>query len=141
MIERVEDVLEAGGLVRTRWVADAPIVIEHIEEGWQVKEWEDVMLSLYYVELRQAYRGPVEIHFPALGPKKFIRVLAWAIQGDKVSQCMQEGAQAFGRMVGRWPRFAYIWKLPVGAQEFVEVMGVMLVQVDWAIPGFLFIGG
>jgi len=43
--------------------------------------------------------------------------------------------------VGRWPRVAYVNKLPEGAEHGVEVDGVMLLEVDWVPPGFVFIGG
>lgn len=140
MITRVYDQLESGGLVRTRWAAGAPIGFERVEEGWQVREWSDAVLDLHYCELAQSYRGPVEIFIPGF-EKKFIRVLAWAIQKDRVSQCMRAGAASYASMTKRWPKWAFIDKIPKGAEEGVEVDGVCLIQADWALPGFLFIGG
>ena len=142
MLQVVEDTLVAGGLRRTRWEADAPIGFNPIEEeGWQVREWEDKVLGLHYVELLAQYRGPVEVYFHELGPWKFIRVLAWALQGERVSKCMREGAHAFASMVGRWPRYAYICRLPNGAEYGVEVDGVVLVDCTWVVDGYIFIGG
>jgi len=54
---------------------------------------------------------------------------------------MQEGAAEFASSVGRWPRDAYIKTLPKGAEHGVEVDGVMLLEVDWVLEGYLFIGG
>jgi len=149
MIENVMDVIEAGGLRRRRWAADAPIEIHDLEEGCQTREWEEALLGLHYVELVQPYRGPVEVYFPhPIRPENcpgvdMIRMLAWAINGEKVSKCIQDGAAAFASMVGRWPRAAYIHELPKGAEHGVEVGGVLLLEVSesWVLSGFLFIGG
>jgi len=149
MIKLVEDSLIEGGMQRRRWAADAPIEIHDLEEGCQTREWEDALLGLHYVELVQPFRGPVEIFFPyPIRPdncpgKNMIRMLAWGINGDRVSQCIKDGAEAFASMVGRWPRVAYIHELPKGAEHGVEVSGVMLLEVSegWTLPGFVFIGG
>jgi len=141
MLDVVEDTLMAGGLRQTRWAADAPLEFVDVENGYQVRTWEDALLGLHYAELSVQYRGPVEVFFQELGPKKFMRVLAWAIQGEKVSQCMADGAVAFASMTGRWPRFALMAKLPKGVERCVEVEGVALDEADWAVPGFVFIGG
>ncbi len=144
MIENVLDVIEAGGMRRMRWASyqefsEPPFDAAALRSGtWHV--WSDTLLDLHYVELAQPYRGPVEVYFKDF-EKKYIRVLAWAIMGDRVSQCMTEGAHAFGSMVGRWPRYAWINKLPKGVERFVEVEGVTLDEADWALTGFLFIGG
>lgn len=148
MIKLLEDVLEAGGVARRRWVADeelaAPIPGPSPRTGegggaqWRV--WEDEVLGLFYCEAVELYRGPVEVFFQGF-ERKFIRVLAWGIGGDRVSKCMEEGAVAFAAMVGRWARWAFIDRLPKGAEAGVEVAGLALVECEWAVPGFVFIGG
>jgi len=148
-IDLIDDTLVEGGLRRRRWAADAPLEIHDADDGCQVRAWEDAVLGLHYVELLEPYRGPVEIFFPypirpenCPGPD-MIRMLAWSVNGDKVSQCMQDGAAAFASAVGRWPKMAYIRKLPQGAEYGVEVDDVMLLELEeaWVVPGFLFIGG
>lgn len=140
MKELAEAELLPGGLVRERWVADQPMMFEPVEDGWQVREWSDALLDLHYIELKRPYRGPVEIFFPDYEPR-FIRVLAWAIQNDKVSQCIQDGAAAYASMTARWPRTAWIHALPKGADYGVEVDGVILIDISWALPGYVFLGG
>ena len=141
----VMDRVEAGGVRRMCWASDQAIGFEQVEEGWQVRAWEDAALDLHYVELVQPYRGPVEILFPEW--PKARRMLAWAIGADRVSVCMREGAHEFARLTGRWPGVAYIHKLPQGIaplpalDEVTEVEGVMLCECEWAVPGFVLLGG
>ncbi len=139
MIEDVLDVIEAGGLRRIRWASDQAIGFDTVEEGWQIREWFDAVLDLHYVELALPYRGPVDIKFDEW--PKMRKMLAWAILEDRVSQCIQEGAAEYSRLAGRWPGVAYIKTLPKGIADGVEVEGVLLVECEWALTGFLFIGG
>jgi len=139
MKELLEARIEPGGRVRERWVADAEIGFEPVEPGWEVREWSDAMLGLFYAEVVRPYRGPCEMAIES--PKKFMRLLAYGLWGEKVSKCMRDGAQLYASATGRWPGRAYIAQIPQGAEEFVEVDGVMLVQAEWALPGFIFIGG
>lgn len=139
MIELVETVIEAGGCVRERWVADAPIGFERLEQGWQIREWEDAVLDLHYVELVRPYRGPLELKIEC--QPKIRKFLAYAIRGERVSQCMRDGAVLYASLTGRWPGYAFVASLPSGAEELVEVDGVMLVVAEWALPGFVFLGG
>jgi len=153
MIELVEDTLLAGGLRKMRWMSEAPIPVpspisDEIGEGG-CRRWGDEKLGVHYLEVVYPYRGPVEIRFPwpvnpvtcPVDEPKMIRMLAWSINGEKISKCMQEGAAEFASSVGRWPRDAYIKTLPKGAEHGVEVDGVMLLEVDWVLEGYLFIGG
>lgn len=146
MQELIEDTLVAGGMRRRRWVSDGEPLVEPPFEGDLVIV-KDEAVGLLYSTMMGPYRGPVEVHFgrpihpdPAR-EDDWIRVLAWAINGEKVSRCMQEGAAAYAEMVGRWPGVAYIQKMPEGAEYGVEVDGVMLLEVGWVLPGFLYIGG
>jgi len=148
MQKLVEDVLLDGGLRRMRWMDDAPLRVRE-PDGYEVEASEDTQLGIHYLTVTCMWRGPCEIRFPwpvspascPIADEKMIRMLAWAINGEKVSKCMGEGAAAFAGMVGRWPRVAYIKKLPEGAEHGVEIAALMLLEVDWVLPGFLFIGG
>lgn len=138
MEEVIVDTIEAGGMRRLRVVRDAPLELEGLLP--ELKIWEDEALGLHYAEALYPYRGAVEVHFEGL-PKRFRRLVCWALQGDRVSKGMQEGAMRFEELFGRRPEYAFIERLPTGAESGVEVDGVMLMEAEWAMPGCLYLGG
>ena len=65
------------------------------------------------------------------------QLVAWWIGDGKVSAAMIDAALIFALEFAVDPQFALISALPAGAQDFVEVRGISLLQVDWVPAGFL----
>jgi len=65
-------------------------------------------------------------------------VLAWGlIPGERVSTAIQAAAQAFSERNGIDAIFAFICTIPAGAEEFIELGKVTLIQADWVPTGFV----
>jgi hypothetical protein len=60
--------------------------------------------------------------------------------GGKVSKVIIEAGETFALSTGLDPQFAWIRVIPAGAQEFVEVRGMTLIQADWVPAGQVAVG-
>jgi hypothetical protein len=56
-------------------------------------------------------------------------------RGRRVSEQVREAVEAFLRASGIRPEYAFVWRMPVGAEDGVEVDGVMLIEAEWAPEG------
>jgi hypothetical protein len=58
-------------------------------------------------------------------------------RGRRVSEQVSEAAEAFLRASGIRPEYAFVWRMPSGAEEGAEVDGVMLIEAGWAPEGYV----
>ena len=65
-------------------------------------------------------------------------VLAWGlIPGERVSTAIQAAAQAFAERNRIDAIFAFMCTIPDGAEEFIELGKVTLIQADWVPANFV----
>lgn len=60
--------------------------------------------------------------------------------GEKVSKLILEAGAEFSKMTGRDPMFAFVRDIPQGAQEGMEVRGIMLILAEWMEPDQVAVG-
>lgn len=58
----------------------------------------------------------------------------------KVSPVILAAAEAFALATGLDPEFCFLRQLPPGAEEFIEVRGMTLIQADWVPAGQVAVG-
>ena len=60
--------------------------------------------------------------------------------GEKVSKVIIVAAEAFANEAGLDPEFAFVKVIPQGADELVEVRGMILLRADWLPDGQVAVG-
>lgn len=118
-------------------------------QGWVDEHYPEHPFELAVDELRMWHiralwpaRNLVELQIP-LTPFDVVRwpVVAWRVgAGERVSEAMVEAGTIFALSTGRDPMFAFTRRMPLQAEEFVDVKGISLVQADWVPNGFLAVG-
>jgi hypothetical protein len=68
-------------------------------------------------------------------------LVVWHVEpGAKVSQAIIAASELYALQTGQDPQIALIHAIPPGAEEFVEVRNVVLIQAGWVEPGFVLVG-
>jgi hypothetical protein len=101
--------------------------------------WKDESLGIYYLTMVWPARDCIP--GVMVGKVRYERpMVIWRmVAGERVSTAIQEAAKLFKREHGRQPEFAWLKTIPKGAEQYVE--DVELLQVDWAYPGCVMVGG
>jgi hypothetical protein len=58
----------------------------------------------------------------------------------KVSPVILSAAETFALATGQDPEYVFMREIPAGAQEFLEVRGMTLLQADWVPAGQVAVG-
>jgi len=143
MIEVVEDVVSLLSCRRVvHLMSDEEMRLDDLavfgapEQGVEAQVKQE--LGVFHLRGEWAFRGAVEVRGECWPRAR--RMVVWPI-GGRVSAEMQAAAMEYLRVFRRWPGYAFIRQLPRGAEEGVEVDGVMLLSAEWAPPGCLVVGG
>lgn len=151
MIEILMDEVTEEGMRHVKVVSDAPLsapfgfaafpqLPTSTEIGGSVKCWDDEMLDLHYLEAEYPMRGFVDVHFE--GMSKFRRLVLYKFtKRERVSEIVSYVADWFFVQTGHRPQYAFLRELPRGAENGMEVDGVMVMQAEWALSGCVMVGG
>ena len=63
--------------------------------------------------------------------------LVYVAPGEKVSKAICEAGKQFRAAFGKEAEVAFIRTIPQGAEEFIEIQGMTLVQADWVQERFV----
>jgi hypothetical protein len=132
-----EDEIDAKWIHRVKVMAGKVKDLDQfsVPEHAALKRYEDE-IHLHHLEAswpaRELVRVPV---MEAAGA--YLLVVAWWIGDGKVSAAMVEAGAVLALAFGKDPSYAFIRSIPAGAEEFVEVKGICLVQANWVPDGFI----
>lgn len=141
MIEYLINELCADGMRHVKIVSDDAHALENFPvAGARIEHRSDEVLGLHYVEVWWACQDVVQVTDEADGRTR--KFLVWKfLPGERVSDVIRFAAQWYFEHAHRKPQFAWMQHLPPGAEYGVEVDDVMLLEVSWALPGCVMIGG
>lgn len=100
-------------------------------------------LSLFYGDVVYPLREVVECHV-ACGVGRARKLAVWKMvpeEGYRVSEIVAFLADWYFQQTHHRPEFAFMKKLPTGAESGCEVDGVMLFEAEWAMSGCVMVGG
>lgn len=106
------------------------------EEGrkiFQVTFGRDELLDLFSMELTWPIFGPWEVAYD--GPRKFRRLMManYAYAG-KVSDVIERARVEYFALTHFAPGYAFVRELPKGAEDGMDVHGLLMFQAEW-MPG------
>src|SRR3990172_6213810 len=109
-------------------------------ERLRLDEQCDEALGLYSAELRWPVFEPIDvINF---GPRRFRRLMMVSyVYAARVSECIGLAAESFFAGTHFRPRFAFVRELPKGAEDGMEIDGVMLMEAEWMPSRCVAVGG
>lgn len=150
MIEVVLNQLSADGMKLVRVISDQRVTEAFLwslvpgasREFATVKPWETAALNLFYGEVTFPVRGVVEIQ--AEGWKKARRLAAWRLmdaEGYRVSEVICFLAEWYFVQTHRQAQYAFVRSLPKGAERFMDVDGLVLLDVEWCLEKCVLVGG
>jgi hypothetical protein len=140
MIEIVKNEISLDGMRTVRVVSDLCPIPFPVKEGANVRRWDDELLGLHYVEMEYPSMDFVDVHFE--GMEQFRRLLVWMfLPGERVSKVVEFAANWYFQQTHHRPQFAFMKRLPQGAENGTEVDGCILIQAEWALDGCVMIGG
>lgn len=94
---------------------------------------------LWHAKKRQAARTMVEMGHPAHPGARMVCAL-WHLDGaGRVSTAILDAAAQYELQTGRQARFCLLHMLPHGAEEGMELNGVMLICANWVLDGFILV--
>lgn len=99
-------------------------------------------LSLFYGEVAYPLRGALEVKCE--GWPKMRRLAVWRLMpedGFRVSDVIEHLADWFFVQTHQRPSHAFMRKLPTGVESGIELDGVTLFEVDWALEKCVMVGG
>jgi hypothetical protein len=150
MIEVIVNQLSADGMKFVKMISD-----QRMSEAWvrsivpgaarefaQVKCYETSALSLFYGEVSYPLRQMVEIK-PAEW-KRARRFAGWRLmdgEGYRVSEIIEFLGEWYFVQTHQRAQYAFVKSLPKGAERFMELDGLMLLDVEWALDKCVLIGG
>lgn len=132
------------------WVWRLHVMAERSEalEGHKTNVPSHAEIRCYQDELRIHHfvatwplRQVVRLRHPYFTGTATWMVAVWWIGKDKVSQAINDAGLAFALACEIDPLVALIHRVPMQAEEFVEVHGITLVQADWVPEDFLVVTG
>ena len=156
MIEVVLNQLSADGMKLVRVISDQRVseaflwslVPGAAREFAVVKPWETAALSLFYGEVKFPVRGVVEVAFSgqqsAVSRRRVRKFATWRLmesEGYRVSEIICFLAEWYFAQTKRRAGYAFVRSLPKGAERFMEVDGLMLLDVEWCLEKCVMVGG
>lgn len=149
MIEVVVNQVSADGMKFVRVISDQRVSEAFLwslapgasREFAKIHPYETAALSLFYGEVTYPLRGVVEI--PA-GVGKVRRLAAWRMmesEGYCVSEIIAFLADWYFVQTKRRAQYAFVKSLPKGAERFMELDGLTLLDVDWCLEKCVLVGG
>ena len=135
-----------GGMRRVKVISDGPIdkvlweaAVPMDARGLvKFEELKDSALGIHTLAMEGPVCEPITFEFEPK-PRK---MLVWKVlDGQRVSEAIQQARTAFYCMTGFWPRLVFVKKLPQGADNGMMVHEVMLMQAEWALEGCVILGG
>ena len=100
----------------------------------------DAALGIYSMELNWPVFEPFDIALES--PKKFRRVMmVHYCYAARVSDCIRLAVEAFTMGTRFFPQYAWVREIPKGAEEFMEVHGVILTLGEIAPSNCVLVGG
>ena len=117
-----------------------------IAEWAEVRAWEDE-IRLHHLTATWRAREAVMLDFSLWGDGER-EAVAWALEeGVRISEAAVEAALAFYAAFRYWPSAAWVRRWPKGLKEdeafipITEDCGMDLFAVEWAVEGFVVVGG
>src|SRR5512136_1347206 len=122
-------------------------VIEMVVPPWaKVKRWEDE-IRLQHLEASWKAREAIYFDFSSCGGEAKRPVVAWWLNGMRISEGIVEAGLTFRAAFGYWPSAAWVRTWPKGLKNeeaFVPLgygVGLDLFAVEWGWEGFVIVGG
>lgn len=142
MIEKLIDEVTPDGVRHMKMVSDLSPIPFPVREGagFQVQEWTDELLGLHYLDATWASMDVVILQGEGW-PKPRKLVLWKFLPGERVSEIIKEVADWYFVSAHHRPQYAFMKRLPQGAENGTEVDGCMLIEAEWALDGCVMIGG
>lgn len=103
----------------------------------------------YWLRAEWVYRGAWEVN-GACAAGKFRRLVVWnlssmfQVSGSKflsVRDGAREAAKEFERLFGFAPKYLFVRRLPRGAENCMDVQGMILLEADWMLGRCVAVGG
>jgi hypothetical protein len=101
----------------------------------RVKRYRDD-LRIHHIEASYPLRQIIRLQHPDYRQATWT-MAAWWFGKDKVIPAMLNAGVQYALETGQDPQVAFIRALPRGADEFVDVHGMSLVQADWVPDEFV----
>lgn len=149
MEEIVHNLVRMDGMCELKLMSDAALteaqVLRYVPVGVralaQVKCYDTAALSLFYGEAVYPCREVVRCQVSCI-PSKFRKLAVWKLlPGEHVSVVIGEMAMWYFASAHRRAKFAFIKRLPKGAENGMEIAGLMLLEAEWALTGCVMVGG
>lgn len=121
-----------GAPVSKKWMEYIP----YIRKMPTVREWED---EIHLHHLLVSWQAAEVVQWTFQVKPWLVRrnVVLWFVKmSQTMSEAILDAAVCYALNFGRDPLFAFVHKMPSGANEGVEVKGVMLIQADWVPLNF-----
>lgn len=118
-------------------IADEALWIYGVEfVNWKVA----LEVGVWHYRAMQPYRGMIDIP-AACKEGKFRRLVAWNLDGcASVRSALQEAAREFERLFRGRAEFAFMKKLPAGAEPDMDIGDLILLEVDWMLERCVAVG-
>ena len=140
--------LQRDGMRRMKVLADAEISAARYQ-AWvpcdaraRVEEMpgRDDLLDLFSLELRWPVFEPWEV--ASYGPRRFRRLMmVHFAYAERVSEVIKLGGVEFFARIHFAPGFAFVRELPRGADDGMDVHGLVLLRAEWMPAQCVAIGG
>ena len=150
MEQIVVNKLNDDGMVEVKIISDKAVeerrmlvfVPKPVLEFAVVNCYDTSALSMFYGEVKYPARQVVEFFLPHW--KKPRKLVVWRFipeEGFRISEVIEHVADWYFVQTHRRPGWAFVWKLPNGIENFTDVDGVTMIEVDWCPKQCVLIGG
>ena len=150
MEQVVANILRHDGMRYLKVIGDAEIdpakylsaciVVDCVREKVKWSMDQDRDLGIFTFEATWPIFEPFD--FANNSPKRFRRFMVVNYcYADRVSDCIKLGVNAFSAGTMFFPKLAYVRDLPNGAEDGMEVHGVILIESEIAPSNCVLIGG
>lgn len=139
----VENSIDLQGVRTVHLMAPQPMstgLAEQLSGGQEpsaVDVWEDAV-HLHHLKVSWRSRGFVELvtrHGPHEG--RWRVMLYELVKGKRVRDALAVATEAYALECGVDPDYAFIRRIPKGADDGVEIGRVFLFEADWVPEGFI----
>lgn len=120
-----------------RWLG---IVPECARDLAVYDETQDAALGIFQLEIKWPVYEVFEVAIDS--PKKFRRVIMVHYKhAERVSDCIKLAVDAFERGIFCRPKYAWVREIPPGAEDGMQVHGVLLLKGEIAPANCVLVGG